>query len=746
MNLQKINQALAKRFEVPVRHPYKRRILFWCDEEGEFLNDLHRIDFGDAKLLVIDNNYFDIKHTLEVKDPESHYVVYSSKPRPEYRLNWLMDIQLYSEEFSADRASIIMDELGVETLSLKPALKENLPFFESKARLQALKDLDAPLTSAKDLQSAILAVVCRCKTVDFQSAMLNIFMDKIDQEENEFYQQIVKYPGEAVFWGFVKERLGYESPDPSLEKLFNSLVLTVVSTQISRPMDQKWGHLYLTKKNNAQILIDYWMNHRENAEVYDYLARQTFHKLEIQKQIEDWPPEECLEADAFDFFDKIIIRGIIQKLLEDQEDYDEWLGWINKRKGTHWHHEFLPVYQALEAAIQLYRFRRRYADNFPKLPPAEMMERYAADYFRADQLYRRFYFYYGKVTSDILKDLSPKVDDLYCNWFLENLSHAWSDVVEENLVERWSIEGVRSQQDFYNFYIKNNVLLKKERGKIFVIVSDALRYEVAKELETKLLKEFRGETQLEFMLGCIPSFTALGMAALLPNKKITLNPQNKICVDGVDVSTTANRDAVLKKAHPGSAAVKLVDLLSASVEKAREMVRDCRVVYVYHNTIDAVGEQSETEEKIFDAAAAAIQEITDAVKKIVNSLSTTNVIITADHGFLFQKSMIQECDKIQKSGVNGIINNRRFLLAEQGDPVEGSLQISLSSILESGADLAAYVPRGSMRFKHSGGSLYVHGGASLQEIVIPVLRYTNIRKQSQKAKEAKKVDVVLTNT
>ncbi|MGC9328746.1 MAG: hypothetical protein ACP5I1_14015, partial [Candidatus Hinthialibacter sp.] len=292
MNLEKINQALAKRFEAPVRHPYKRRILFWCDEEGEFLNDLPRIDFGGAKLLVIDNNYFDIKYTLEVKDPESNYVVYSSKPWPEYRLNWLMDIQLYSEEFSADRASIIMDELGVETLALKPAVKENLLFFESKIRLQTLKDLDAPLASAKDLQLAILAVVCRCKTVDFQPVLLNIFLDKIDQKENQYYQQIVKYPGEAAFWRFVKERLGYESPNPSLEKLFNSLILTVTSTQISRPMDQQWGHLYLTQKNNAQILIDYWMNHRENAKVYDYLAKQTFHKLEIQKQIQDWRPEE----------------------------------------------------------------------------------------------------------------------------------------------------------------------------------------------------------------------------------------------------------------------------------------------------------------------------------------------------------------------------------------------------------------------------------------------------------------------
>ena len=50
-----------------------------------------------------------------------------------------------------------------------------------------------------------------------------------------------------------------------------------------------------------------------------------------------------------------------------------------------------------------------------------------------------------------------------------------------------------------------------------MIISDALRYEVAKQLEQKLQHEERcKEEKLEVQLALPPSYTALGMAALLP--------------------------------------------------------------------------------------------------------------------------------------------------------------------------------------------------------------------------------------
>ncbi len=227
--------------------------MFWYDDDGEFQDDLDKIDFGNVKLLIIDNNYFEIKYTLEVKDPESNYIVYSPNPKPDYRQNWLLDILLYSEEFKADRASIVMDELGIENLSLKPVIKQNLAFFDSKARFQMLQKMDASLQTEKEIQLAIMAVVCRCKVVDFESVLFHIFLDCIDEDQNECFRQIVKYPGTSVFWQFVKDHLGYESESPTLKKLFYSLLLTVTAAKIKRQTPNSWMHFMLPKRNNAQV-------------------------------------------------------------------------------------------------------------------------------------------------------------------------------------------------------------------------------------------------------------------------------------------------------------------------------------------------------------------------------------------------------------------------------------------------------------------------------------------------------------
>ena len=66
---------------------------------------------------------------------------------------------------------------------------------------------------------------------------------------------------------------------------------------------------------------------------------------------------------------------------------------------------------------------------------------------------------------------------------------AWSD----SLGEKWEVTGVRSQTRFY----RENVLPifdRSDKEKAFVIISDALRYEVAKELEEVIKKELRGDT------------------------------------------------------------------------------------------------------------------------------------------------------------------------------------------------------------------------------------------------------------
>lgn len=64
-------------------------------------------------------------------------------------------------------------------------------------------------------------------------------------------------------------------------------------------------------------------------------------------------------------------------------------------------------------------------------------------------------------------------------------------------------------------------------------------------------------------------------------------------------------------------------------------------------------------------------------------------------------------------------------------------------------NLRAVVPNGDIRFKlQGGGSNYVHGGASLQEIAVPIIKYQHVRKDKATEKDINrpvKVELISTS-
>ena len=65
MDLQTINQELNKRFAEPLPEFYKRRIVIWYDEEGEFADQIDDLVLLNAKVLrLTKTNNFAIKKTI----------------------------------------------------------------------------------------------------------------------------------------------------------------------------------------------------------------------------------------------------------------------------------------------------------------------------------------------------------------------------------------------------------------------------------------------------------------------------------------------------------------------------------------------------------------------------------------------------------------------------------------------------------------------------------------------------------
>ena len=164
MDTEKIQQDLARRFAEPLPEFYKRRIIVWKDEDREFIDKLDEIQIEGVKVIALTGtNNFAVKKLLNKDDTESDYLVYCPIAYESQEDNWLLDIELYSEEFRADLISIWMDEMGVpQTVDLRRGFKKYSKFFNAQSRRNKVASLCVPVKLSQ-LQVAIMAVLAGVK-------------------------------------------------------------------------------------------------------------------------------------------------------------------------------------------------------------------------------------------------------------------------------------------------------------------------------------------------------------------------------------------------------------------------------------------------------------------------------------------------------------------------------------------------------------------------------------------------------
>jgi uncharacterized protein (TIGR02687 family) len=274
-------------------------------------------------------------------------------------------------------------------------------------------------------------------------------------------------------------------------------------------------------------------------------------------------------------------------------------------------------------------------------------------------------------------------------------------------------------------------------SKVYVIVSDALRYEVAASLAEQLQRETQAKVELKSMQGIFPTITKFGMAALLPKKALSVELKagktERLAVLADGQSTEApNRDKLLKAADPASVALKYKDIIGMKRADRQGLIKGMNVVYIYHDTIDEAGHM---ESSVFTACDTAIEELKNMVRIITNEWGGANIIITSEHGFLYTHSPLTEDDKVDKTTETDqdIEIGRRYAIMQKGAQPKYLLPVKF---LGGDTVYDAFAPKESIRIKIKGGGLnFVHGGISLQEMVVPVIEYHFLRNQSTEYKK-----------
>ncbi|EDL1981200.1 TPA: BREX-1 system phosphatase PglZ type A [Salmonella enterica subsp. enterica serovar Typhimurium] len=740
----------------------EHRIVFWHDPDKRFLEELDNLELENVTLLdMADQSQLAVKKRIEIDEPEQQFLLWFPHDAPPKEFDWLLDIRLYSTEFHADFAAITLNTLGIPQLGLREHIQRRKAFFSTK-RLSALKGLVTEQENEASLDKKMVAVIAGVKTAKTEEILFSLITQYVNQQKDDdsdlenTLAMLKRHDLEGVLWDILNQEMGYQAEHPTLENLILKLFCTDLSAQAD-PQKREWleKNVLATPSGRASALafMVTWRADRRYKEAYDYCAQQMQDALRPEDQYRLSSPYDLHECETTLSIEQTIIHALVTQLLEESTtlDREAFKKLLSERQSKYWcqtRQEYCAIYDALRQAERLLNLRNRHIDGFHYQDSATFWKAYCEELFRFDQAYRLFNEYALLVHSKgamILKSLDDYIEALYSNWYLAELSRSWNKVLEtENRMQEWRIAGVPRQQNFYNEVVKpqfNNPQIKR----VFVIISDALRYEVAEELGNQINTEKRFTAELRSQLGVLPSYTQLGMAALLPHDEICYQPGSGdiVYADGLSTSGTPNRDTILKK-YKGMA-VKSDDLLKWKNQQGRDLIRDYEVVYIWHNTIDAMGDSASTEEKTFEACRNAVVELKDLVTRVINRLHGTRIIVTADHGFLFQQQPLSGQDKttLQIKPDNTIKNHKRFIIGHQLPADDFCWKGKVADTAGVSDNSEFLIPKGIQRFHFSGGARFVHGGAMLQEVCVPVLQVKALQKTAaEKQPQRRPVDIV----
>ena len=755
----------------------KHRIVFWYDAGQELHDEFQALQLPGIEKIELANNEFAVKHCLLREKPAQKFLVYRKGPQPADLDNWLLDVQLSHGEFRTDQVSIWMSELELGP-ELGDVIRSYAEFYRLARRRETLKRMIDPDDTQGVIRMKMLAV-CANSEPRMDAVLENLLSELVwkESQTDPGERQIgLEFPvpdmGEKVkliarcnldgyLWEQMKRLYGYESTEPGIK----DFVIQLFKYGYFQSFTEDCPVNAVRLSSDARVFLKRWKDSRQLEACFETLSNECADLLGIEQDLDRRDFRDLTGLDYFRLIDQKIISDLVKAVVSRTVSSGDVAFWVRQRRQSHWYADFQHLYEAVNYAAQFFQASDQLSvdtgqgdppcPDFPA-PLSTWIERYAKAWFRLDQFYRKF-TYHVRISgqASLMGILTEQMENLYSNSYLLKVNDRWQCAVDET--GRWNAAPIPLQKNFFEDWVQP--FLNKD-NKICVIISDALRYEIGDELLSLIRKEDRYEATLSPVLSMLPSYTQLGMAALLPNRELMLagNDSGTVLVDGLSSQGTANRIKILSQAISQRAtAVKAEELMALNKEDSRALVRSHDVIYIYHNRIDATGDKRESEDRVFEAVEETLQELVRLIKKLTGA-NVNNLLVTSDHGFIYQNRAIEESDYIGGewtafSGMRQIHSeeclsplaagcnymDRRFILG-RNLPEHSSLKKFQSAQLGLAGDMEVHVPKSINRLRLKGsGSLFVHGGTSLQEVVIPVIK---INKKRQSDISTVEVDIL----
>lgn len=460
----------------------------------------------------------------------------------------------------------------------------------------------------------------------------------------------------------------------------------------------------------VEDLCDRLRNDRRTQVLYIEQAEAIEQKLRL--------PAACAEIsdlgtrDTFPFEERSFFAQAVDALRRD--NLDRLRALLDRHQDSPWtgKGENQTQWQLLETAARLIQACTAAEEQLPDHTRNQgtLIDFYLAILRNVDRLQREFeqaaadYIDHSSQMAEVLRQARTTYRRL-----AEKVQTAFVRHLEQS---GWPPSGRLANVDLFDRLVAPK--LQESGHRVALLLIDALRYELGVELHKQLTDE--GQIEIQAAYAQLPTITPVGMASLLPGAGALLRLQRRedrivpVINDQLLTNVTQRMDLLRRRYGERFAEAPLREFVRSKSAPPPTV----ELFVIRSNEMDENFENNL--ETALNDISRTFQQLIGAIRKLRN-LGFHEALIVTDHGFYLNPAAEAGAVCAKPPG-NWLTVHDRLLLGDgAADAANFVLPTAMLGI--RGDFNQAGGPRALVAYR--AGVSYFHGGASLQETVVPVL-------------------------